>query len=85
MCDKCLDIDYRVEDVWRPCYVPPRPKPSYIPTVPRGGGSNEEWENNVQLGSLMTLIRRLQADVAALKAAQTKHIDSRDSFEGVTS
>lgn len=81
MCEKCLDIDYPVADCWRPCYVPRR-RTSVIPATPRGGFSDEDYDHQHKVNTLMATIRQQRSEIATLKAVHSRP-DSRDSFEGV--
>lgn len=83
MCDRCADLDYAVADCWRPCYVP-RPKPpGYIPTTPRGGFSDEDYDMQAKVDGLISTIRRQGETIRTLKAKQEPARDARNSFEGV--
>lgn len=83
MCEKCDLIDYPVADVWRPCYVPRvQPRVIVMPPTPRGGFSDEDYDQQQKINSLMAIIRAQRAEISTLKAAQVKP-DSLDSFEGL--
>jgi hypothetical protein len=80
MCLACRDWDFSVAECWRPCYVPH--KKAVIPTTPRGGFSDEDYDAQHKINGLMATIRAQRAEISTLKATH-KPQDSRDSFEGV--
>ena len=84
MCDRCALIDYPVESCWRPCYNPQQTQKSkgWIPTVPRGGFDEEDFDIQARLQMLMNVIRTQRREISGLKA-KLHQDDSRDSFEGV--
>jgi hypothetical protein len=58
---------------------PPKPK-GFIPLV--GGFSDEDYDAQLKINTLMAIIRRQRGEIATLKAQQQR-TDSRDSFEGI--
>ena len=84
MCDRCTLIDYPVSDCWRPCYHPlQKQKPKgWIPTVPRGGFDEEDFDAQQRVQILLSVIRTQRSEISILKAKLSPP-DSRDSFEGV--
>lgn len=72
MCERCDLIDYKVADIWRPCWVPPKRSPGYIPTTPRGGFDEDDFERQNTVRRLSAIIRQQKAEIAALKAQQER-------------
>ena len=84
MCDRCALLDYPVAECWLPCYEPrQRTRPRwYIPTTPRGGFDEEDFDAQQRIQSLLSVIRKQRSEISGLKATIHQD-DSRDSFEGV--
>lgn len=86
MCDKCLDIDYPIADVWRPCYVPRTRSQQARPYTP---GEDEFLADSVanmlrwQLAQSERRNKRLVAEMEMLKARQPQVINGANSFEPI--
>jgi len=83
MCERCVDWDFKHAACWAPCYVPAAKPKGWIPATPRGGFSEEDYDVQKRVDSLMAILRKQCQEIAALKAKQAPAHDSRDSFEGV--
>lgn len=86
MCDQCLDLDYPVADCWRPCYAPRQrgyqPITGQIHPTPRGGFSDEEYDAQLKINTLMAVIRAQRVEMATMKATPQR-TERRESFEGL--
>lgn len=85
MCERCDLIDYKVADIWRPCYVPPNKRaqaPGYIPTTPRGGFDDKDMAQLETIHRLSAIIRQQKAEIAALKAQQKQNKPDAQAFDG---
>lgn len=75
ICDKCADIDYRVADVWRPCWVPTRQG-----TRQRQVPGEDDYEAARIIAELRQANKRLTQRIGQLlaenEALRTKPADS---------
>lgn len=78
MCDRCAEIDYRVADCWRPCYVPTRrSEPRVRPDLGEDHYKAQEilWAVRRQLRESEKRNRLLVAEVEVLKARAPKVVN----------
>lgn len=71
VCIECRDIDYRVADIWRPCYVP-RARPA---EPVRRAPTEDHYEAQRIIQALRHRVRELTNQVAALQAE--RHREAR--------